>query len=480
MAAHRSLVVLVPLVWIALFSAAIGHAQYGAEAPPARPRFETLRFEEDWSVLAEPAALPSRDFFDPIKHVSLARDGSVWIGFGADARLRGEGWSNWRFGAPRGSDGDDVFLLTRVKAYADLHVGERVRVFAEAKSSLATQIDLPPGRSPSDVDTIALQNGFLELVPWRSGDRALRLRAGRQELLFGAERLVGPFDWSNTRRTFDGATLRFEAPGAEATAFFVRPVVVEQHDANEHRGGDRFYGVYSALAQPLLPAWLALDLYWLGLERGDWAVAGAEGDEDRHTLGARLAATRGRFDAEIESALQVGEIGDDAIAAGMVSAEAGWWRSDWRASPRFHVGVDWASGDGGAGGKVGTFDPLFPSAHQFFGAFDAVGRSNVVALSGGVTARPLPATTVRIVAHRFWRASTDDALYSAIGAVLRRPGSSGARDVGTELDVTVAYRIDEHARVGAGWAHFFADSFLEATGPGRDGDFVWLWLEYLL
>ncbi|RIL05766.1 MAG: hypothetical protein DCC71_09110 [Proteobacteria bacterium] len=471
------------LAALAVLAAAPALAQYEAGAPPAaRPRYETLRFEEDWSALARPDSLPSRDVFDPIKYVPLARDGRVWIGFGAEARLRAEGWSNWRFGAPRGSDGDDVFLLTRLRTYADLHLGERVRVFAEAKSALATEIDLPPGKSPADVDTIALQNGFAELVPWKRGARALTLRAGRQELLFGAERLVGPFDWSNARRTFDGVTLAFEQPGLGATALFMRPVVVEQHDANEHRGGDRLYGVYTALAAPLLPSGLTLDLYWLGLDRGDRAVNGTAGAENRHTLGTRLGTRFGDsgFDAELETALQVGEIGERSITAGMVSTELGYWRPDWFASPRFFAGFDWASGDADAGGSVGTFDPLFPTGHKFFGAFDAVGRSNVLALAAGVAARPLPATTATLAVHRFWRASDDDALYSAAGAVLRPGAASNAHGVGTEIDVTVAYRLDVHTRLGVGWAHFFPDSFVASSGPARDGDFVWLWIEYAL
>ena len=35
-----------------------------------------------------------------------------------------------------------------------------------------------------------------------SGGATVTLRGGRQDLLFGAQRLIGPLDWSNTRRTF--------------------------------------------------------------------------------------------------------------------------------------------------------------------------------------------------------------------------------------------------------------------------------------
>jgi hypothetical protein len=457
-------------------------AQYDAgEPPPARPSYRHTRFEEDWRALADPDRLPSRDVFDPAKHVALGRD--VWIGFGADLRLRGELWEDYLFGAPPGADHDDAYLLTRLRAHADLHVGSRLRAFVELKSALATDIDLPGGRSAATVDTLAVQNAFAEVVAWRRGEERLAARVGRQELRFGAERLVSPSDWTNVRRSFDAAALSLELTRVRATAFFARPVIVEMHDGNEHRGGDHFYGVYATAGSLSLgPFAPSLDLYWLALDRGDRSVNGTSGDEHRHTIGARIWGSLGEtgLDAELETAFQVGSLGGRTLRAGMASGEIGYRRPDWWGAPRFQIGADWASGDSRAGGSVQTFDPLFPLGHRYFGDIDVQGRSNVIALSGGVALRPLPATTAKLLVHRFWRASDADALYAASGAVLRPGGASHAHGVGTEIDVTLAYRIDPHAQVGAGYGHYFPDSFIESTGPSRDVDFVYLFVEYIL
>jgi hypothetical protein len=49
-------------------------------------------------------------------------------------------------------------------------------------------------------------------------------RTGRQELLLGAERLVSPLDWANTRRTFDGYRATFKGSQNAVDLFFTNPV----------------------------------------------------------------------------------------------------------------------------------------------------------------------------------------------------------------------------------------------------------------
>jgi hypothetical protein len=38
---------------------------------------------------------------------------------------------------------------------------------------------------------------------------------GRQELLYGAQRLISPLDWANTRRTFEGGKLIWQGERVE-------------------------------------------------------------------------------------------------------------------------------------------------------------------------------------------------------------------------------------------------------------------------
>jgi len=467
---------------IALCSAAAeASAQYESPAAPAaRPVYRTLHFEEDWSVLADPAALPSHDFFDPIKYIRLDARGLVWLSLGGQARARMEAWSGFDFGGkPGNGDADDVYGLFRLMASADLHVGW-ARAFLELKSSLATDIDLPEDTYPKQVDRFDVENGFLEVAPPLPDALHARLvlRVGRQEMLFGAQRLVSPSDWSNTRRTFDGASAAVEISQWRVTGFWSRPVRVREQDWNEDLDGSSFYGLYATGKIPTTD--LGLDLYWLGIQRTHRAFGGSFGDEERQSFGGRSWGAIGTsgLDYEIEGAAQTGELGSGSIQSGMVSTELGWWLIDWRCAPRFHLGADWASGDHRPGGDSGTFDPLFPYGHRYFGEIDVIGRSNLVAVSGGVELRPLPRTTAALTVFHFWRAEREDALYNAAGQVVRAGFPGSARDVGTELDLVLGWQLDPHALLGAGYAHFFPAQFISDSGRDQDIDFGYVSIQY--
>jgi hypothetical protein len=447
----------------------------GAPAVPSRPAYHDLRFEEDWSALEDPAALPSRDAFDPVKFVPLTSDRAVWLSLGGQLRERLEAWSGFDFGAPR--DDDEVFVLSRLLLHADLHLGPHVRVFAEAKSALSTDSLVFGGVRRLDADTVALQNGFLELRGEPGGVGAT-LRVGRQELRLGRQRLVSPLDWANARRTFDGATLALARGDLRVTAFATRPVRVQRYERNDHAPGSAFYGVHGQGELPQAP--VRLELYAYGLSRDGLVVEGTAGDEDRYTLGARASGEvpGTRLDFDLEAAWQGGELGDERIAAGMVAAQAGWWWSEAPASPRVFAGLDFASGDERAGGGVELFDPLFPLGHAYLGWIDAVGRQNVLAPSLGVTLRPLARTTAELVGYWFWRADRDSGLYDAGGRLLRAGAGARSRNVGAEVDLLVKHQLDPHALVAVGYSHFFPGGFVEGSGPSEPIDFGYVILQY--
>jgi hypothetical protein len=287
---------------------------------------------------------------------------------------------------------------------------------------------------------------------------------GRHELLFGKQRVIGPLDWGNTRRTFQGAGAWLASPGGRLDAFWVRPVLVDSDDLDDGDERTDLAGVHWASACDPCLRWDAY-AFWLRRDASD---------EDRFTVGGRVEGPiRGtRFDTEAEGGVQFGESGDESILAGMVSAELGWKPCARCWEPRIALGADWASGDG-AGGSPGTWDQLFPTGHLWFGTADLVGRRNVVAARLTVTAKPWKALTLRADFHEFWRASEDDALYSAAGSVLRPAGGSRERYVGAELDLVAKWAIDRRWEAEAGWGHFFPGAFLEETGPSEPVDFFY-------
>ncbi|HXL08692.1 MAG TPA: alginate export family protein [Candidatus Bathyarchaeia archaeon] len=67
---------------------------------------------------------------------------------------------------------------------------------------------------------------------------------------------------------------------------------------------------------------------------------------------------------ELEGAGQFGTVGSGNIGAGMFTAILGYNLPVKDPSPRVYLEFDYASGDQKPGGKVGTFNQLYPNGHS--------------------------------------------------------------------------------------------------------------------
>jgi alginate export protein len=130
---------------------------------------------------------------------------------------------------------------------------------------------------------------------------------------------------------------------------------------------------------------------------------------------------------------------------------------------------NYASGDETSGDGIrGTFDQLYPTAHDKYGLADQVGWKNIHHLRAGLEFRPQSKILLSGGYHSFWLATPRDALYSAAGAVLARiVGGAPDRHVGQELDVQATYTPSARIQLTGGYAHLFPGTFLKAATPGK-------------
>jgi len=97
------------------------------ETPLPPPSYKLLRFDEDYSCLTN--AANRTDWFDRVKYVPLRTNQPYWyLTFGGELRERFESVHDDNFGI---RSGPDTYWLQRITLLGDLHLGERVRVFAE-------------------------------------------------------------------------------------------------------------------------------------------------------------------------------------------------------------------------------------------------------------------------------------------------------------------------------------------------------------
>ena len=442
--------------------------------PVQLPAYHNLRYQEDWSVLR--GVDDSSPLKKPLKFIPLNNEETVFLSIGGQSRGRLETWSNFGFGGA--GSRDDTFGLLRLRFHGDLVAGRHFRFFAEGKSALATGRELPGGLRTLDVDSIDLQNAFLDLkFPFQEG--SFTVRSGRQELQFGKQRLVSPLNWSNTRpRMFDGFRGILKRGRWRVDGFWTRFVRVQKYSFNQNDSGTDFFGLY---ATGKLPAKLAVDFYWLGLDRNQSVWGGVSGEELRHSIGTRLGGAIGDtpLDFDLETAYQFGDHENRDIRAFMFASQLGYKRADLPGAPRVYLGFDYASGDKDpADAKVNTFNQLFPLGHAYLGFIDVVGRQNIIDLTPGLSLKPANPFTFRFDLHFFWRADLNDALYHAGGGIVRPGNPLLSRRVGSEMDWTLQYRMNRHHVFTGGYSHFFPGPFIEESGSAEGINFGYIMIQY--
>jgi hypothetical protein len=456
-------------------------AQTGqAATEPKRPAYQlgsAGRFNEDWSSLRGVDLGATDDVWDRLKFIPLSPDQNVWLTIGGQVRERGEYFRHFLFGASEPEDSDG-YLLSRFRLSADLHVSQYFRMFAEGRSAFALDRDLAGGRTTAYVDELDLMNGFADIMIPVGQKANVTLRGGRQELIFGSQRLVGPGDFTQVPRAFEGGAAIAQIADWTITPFWAQSVVVDQYRFNKSTSDLQLFGVFGTGPLHVLPA--NLDLYWLDAANRTATFNGTVGRERRHTLGGRVwgkvAATG--LDFEVEGAAQFGTVGRGEIAASMFTTVLGYTLPIQQLSPRVYLELDYASGDDSRGGDVGTFNPLYPNNHSYLGYIDYIGRQNIISPNAGISISPIQGLTLSLQQYFFWRASDQDALYNKSGAVLRPGNATTARYVGAETDVLATYNFTRHLQGYAGYSRFFTGEFIDKTGKDKDSDFYYVAIQY--
>jgi Alginate export len=444
----------------ALCTAALLAAAPATAADP--PKAQILRFNEDWSSVA----VEDLEGIDEAKHIPLNDSGSFWVSMAAQARARAELWRNFLFGAP--DPADDAYLLTRVRVSGDFHFGEHFRFFVDAYSALSTDRELPGGRRGVDVNSLDSSNLFVDFRI-QAPKTKLTFRLGRQQFLFGKQRLVSPLPWTNSYRTWQGLDVIIQPKGWNIHAFGSYFVPVKKYSFDTADSDLRFAGAYGQWTRR------QLEFYYLRNENRNV-------DDRRDTFGSRWwkRVLDGRVDWDIEGAVQGGSVGDLDVRASMFGGEGGYTFLDAKMTPRVFLGLDYGSGDGDpTDDRAGTFDQMFPLGHAFLGHIDHVGRRNIIDFSQGVNFVPAAKMKLIIQNHIFWRDRIADGLYDAGGALIRPAAGSDARYIGNEIDITWIYKPTRRLNVLVGLDRFFTGAFLEETGPSKDITFGYaqaLWL----
>jgi hypothetical protein len=440
------------------------------ENPPVSPYalyalMTTPAFDIDFRYLEKPEH--EKDIFDPVKRIYLGED--FLLSFG------GNFWYRYmRESDSRLTHTSDNYHMIRSRFHADFWYQDRIRLFAEFLDARTFGQALAP--LVTDVNHTDMLNVFADIKIASVKDGPAYLRVGRQELLYGSQRLISTLDWVNARRTFQGVKGFWRTPTFDLDAFWVRPMVTERNNFDNWDEKREFFGLWGTYKP--MKGHLA-DFYFLSLDDNRNLAPGrngVRGDSITHTLGSRLAGDYNQFLYELEGMYQFGQYSNQNISAFAVASGAGYHFKGKPLNPQFWLRYDFASGDNNlTDGSRTTFNQLFPFGNYYLGWIDRVGRQNIHDFNAQLNLHPLAWTHFTVQYHRFYLANKRDFLYNAAGAATLRDatGQSGSY-VGDEIDFRFNIHVDRHEDVLIGYSKLFAGDFLKAQAPRVSPDLFYV------
>ena len=384
-----------------------------------------------------------------------------WIGFGFEERFRFEGYHNSGF-KPGNSDS---YLLNRFRLQMNLQFATWFKVVSQTQDARPF-LQKPPYGPPNEV------RWDLKLAYAEFGDPErswISVRVGRQLLNYN-NTIMANSEWRNQGRSYDAVVTNLHYDRYRLGIFAASAVVPLISGISHHQEGNNIYGLYGAIDRVLPKSTLEPFVLW----RVEPSVAIETtakiktGRQDEKAYGMRFKGAAGTLDYSYEAILERGADGSNGIRAWGQTFGAGYRIDTIAWHPRAFAQYDKASGDKNPNdGTHGTFDTMYPTAHDRFGITDQFGWQNIVAGRAGFTAEPHRRWTVTAQYLDFWLASATDSLYNTSGGSIARDtaGRSGTH-VGEEFDVYTWFELDRHLNLGVGVGHLMPGAFLANTTKG--------------
>jgi hypothetical protein len=411
-----------------------------------------------------------------LKNIPLGGDPDWYVNFGGSLRERFEGFSNSAFGFPgAGGVPSEDYILHRLLLSADIHLGSYSRIFVQLGNEL--EAGRLPGPQPTDIDRGDLAQGFYEFQLPVGADATIGGRIGRQEMMYGSNRLVDIREGPNIRQSFDGARIWVKLGEARIDAFWTRPVFNKEGWFDDTPDtAQQLYGVYLTTPVTIIHG-LSIDTYFLGLDRKNAVLDAGVADEQRYTIGTRVFGTSGPIDYNFEFIYQFGHFGDRPISAFAAFSDTGFTIASAWGKPRIAMKADVTSGGNSRGtGTLGTFYPLFPK-NNYFNEANIQTPMNYMDVYPYVQIQPRADLAFMAGVDILWRQNTNDSFYQPPGVPVVAGNANNKRFLGAALNLQAEWQVTPNLNLNAAVVHFFADGFLRAAG-GKSITWTGAWMTF--
>jgi hypothetical protein len=398
-----------------------------------------------------------------------------WLSLEGQIRLRTEDFTSYLY-IP---GNDRIYELTRV--YGGLTIRPTSYLTGYMQFMDAHALGLPVNIVASNMrDSFDLRQGYLE---YHNEDNNVRLYAGRKELRFGNERVVGISDWTNVSRTFDGFFGHFaDSTDKNGIDIFSSSVVtVHPTSLDTHGAGLTFHGAYGTIGS-WIPNTVLQPFVLVKAFPHVKSQQGTYGSEVETTFGAE---TEGRlpagFDYDILGDLQRGSYSNDSIhsGAGVVKVARIFDSVPWK--PRLGGEYDYATGNAHRNPtNISTYDQQYPSDHNAFGLFDLFGFQNIWERRVNLDLGPTKNLTLLFQGEAIGVASRFDSVYnSGEGVIVQSPSHGFATNrIGDGFDASAKYVFRDYWVVNTGVGHFSPGSLMSANNHGAPLTYAFFGITY--
>jgi hypothetical protein len=440
-------------------------------APETTKEVNIMRFKFSGSLLiamsacllsgtARKASAQYLDYPQPVGKVQPLQSPDIpsWMTLDMELRGRTEGQTSIDYM----SGNAQVYELTRVHGGIKVRPTKWMTAYLQFHDTHA--LGLPLQYVAANMrDTFDFRQAYLNFHV-----KHVSIFAGRQELKFGDERLVGISDWTNVSRTFDGFDARI-GDKDRIDLFSASVVAIYPTALDMHTGGLNFHGAYGSIKSWLPHTTVEPYILVKAMPRVV-SQEGNNGTETEVTPGIRVSDNMpGGFDYTVEGVLQRGSYANDSIHAGAAYGKAGYTSDSLPWKPRIQGEYDYATGNPHRNlQRISTFDQQYPSSHNAFGLVDLFGWQNIQQSRVNLSLTPTAHLTVLIQEEYLEVASKKDGVYSGSGSEFIKPPVGGftTDNIGHGFDASMKYVYRQYFVVNAGVGHFSPGELMRANAHG--------------
>lgn len=418
--------------------------------------FLSLRYNEDYQNLRGDT---TENWYHKMKFQRIGHNSS-FLSQGGEVRYQFQHLTNEDWGDASVSSYNSFY--TRFLYHSDFHVAEFFRLFTQLNSTFAVG-RIEPNRA-IDENQLDVQQVFFELKPGAN----LTLRIGRQEFLYGSQRLIAVREGPNNRQSYDAAKAIFKFDRGQLDAYYSHPVRVRRGILDDRfNQQEKLWSLYSTINP--LQFGSNFDLYYIGYSHSNKSYNAGTAPELRHSIGTRIWKKSASWNYDFEALYQFGNFGAQNIHAYTASIDASYRFDQQRFSPTLGLKTEIISGDKSPDdNQLNTFNPLFPRG-AYFGLAALIGPLNLIDFHPSFSFEPSSKLGISLDYDVFWRYSIRDGIYGPSVVLIYGDGGN-EHFIGHQLGLSLEYQPNKFLKITPEIMWFEPGAYLDEVSPGKE---VW-------